>query len=83
MGPIFLFTCQTRLPFHQLYFSAIGEGTHSEVNPEALGALLYQKLVEVLLRLISDVKLLLQRFKHSHAQLRHNPFTILAATLTS
>jgi len=55
MGPIFLFTCQTRLPFHQLYFSAIGEGAHSEVNPEAFSALLYQKLVEVLLRLISDV----------------------------
>jgi hypothetical protein len=55
MGPIFLFTCQTRLPFHQLYFSAIGEGSDGKVNPEALSALLYQKLVEVLLRLISDV----------------------------
>ena len=55
MGPIFLFARRTCLPFHQLYFSAIGEGADGEVNPEALGALLYQKLVEVLLRLISDV----------------------------
>ena len=55
MGPIFLFTCQTRLPFHQLYFSAIGEGTDGEVNPETLSALLYQEFVEVLLRLIRDV----------------------------
>jgi hypothetical protein len=41
--------------FHQPHPSPIGEGTHGEVNPEALSALLYQELVEVLLRLISDV----------------------------
>ena len=55
MGPIFLFTCQARLPFHQPYTSPVGEGADGEVNPEAFSALLYQKLVEVLLRLISDV----------------------------
>ena len=54
-GPVFLFTRQTRLPFHQPYTTPVGEGADCEVNPEAFSALLYQKLVEVLLRLISDV----------------------------
>ena len=35
--------------------STIGEGADCEVNPEAFRALLYQELVEILLRLISDV----------------------------
>ena len=53
--PDFLFSRQTRLPFHQPYTSTVREGADGEVNPEAFSALLYQELVEVLLRLISDV----------------------------
>ena len=55
MDSIFAYLTDSPLPFHQPHLTPVDEGTHGEVNPEALGALLYQELVEVLLRLISDV----------------------------
>ena len=55
MSSVCCFTQRTRLSLHQPYPTPVGERTDGEVNPEAFSALLYQKLVEVLLRLISDV----------------------------
>ena len=56
MDSIFAYLTDSPLPFHQPYPTPVGEGADGEVNPEALSALLYQELVEVLLRLIRNVK---------------------------
>jgi len=56
MDSIFAYLTDSPLPFHQPHLTPVDEGADCEMNPEALSALLYQELVEVLLRLIRNVK---------------------------
>ncbi len=57
--PTFFFVFSPALSLlylHQPHLTPVGERSHGKVNPETLRGLLYQQLVEVLLRLICDVK---------------------------